>query len=79
MEHRCAAQRGDVRPVIDRPQLSVRLGDGAERGEEFELLRSLDGLLTQLNDVHAARIGGVDEVVEIPLTGPRVGAQVQLG
>lgn len=78
VEDRRAGDAGDVRAVVDRPQLPVPGCDLGKHVEDFELLAALDGLVAQLDDVDTAGVGGVDEVGEVALAGAGVGAEVEL-
>ena len=80
MEHRSPGQRGDVRPVIDGPQPPVALrAAGVQDLQQFQFLGRLEGLVAQLDDVHAAGEGGVHEVREVAAVLAGIGAEVQAG
>lgn len=79
VQHRRPGRRGDVGPVVDRPQPAVPLGSRAQDAEQLELLGRLDGLVAQLDDVDPTGVGRVDEGGEVAAVAAGVGADVQLG
>ena len=79
VEHGSPGERGDVRPVIDGPKPAVPVGRLAQDVQEFEFLGGLDALVPQLDDVHPAGKGGVDEVSKVAAVLAGIGAEVQAG
>jgi predicted aconitase with swiveling domain len=79
VENRGLGQGCDIRPVVDGPELAVLLGGVTEDLEEFQLLGGLDGLVPQLDDVHAPGEGRIQEFGEIAALRSGVGAQVEPG
>ena len=79
VQHGGTGDRGDVGAVVHRPQGAVAFGRIAEHGEQLELGGRLEPLVAQLDDVDAAREGGVDELGEVALPVAGVGAEVQAG
>lgn len=79
VQDRRTGDPGDVGPVVDGPQRAVPRRDLAQHAEDPELLATFQGLVPQLDDVHTAGVGGVDEVGEVALAGAGIGAEVELG
>ena len=79
MQHVGTDRAGDVRPVVHGEQRAMPVAGPAERRKERHLVRGLKALLPQLNDVYPGPENGVEEVCQVSLPLPRVGAQVQPG
>lgn len=79
VENGCAGDAGDIGSVIDRPELPVPGSNVGEDAEDVEFLSALQRLVPQLDDVHTAGVGGIDEAGEVALAGAGIGAEVQLG
>ncbi len=70
---------GNIGPVVDSPKPSVPLCDAPQDGQHLQFLGSFQGLVAELDDVHAAFESGVHEVLKIALLLTGIGAQVKAG
>jgi hypothetical protein len=77
VQHVGLRAEGDVGAVVDRPQPAVPAGGVGEHLAQRELLARLEPLLPQLYDVDAGRQHGVEELDQVALPSPAVGAQVE--
>lgn len=72
-----AGDARDVGAVVHRPERVVTGRRVREDAQEVELLAALQGLVAQLDDVDAASERSIHEIGEVPLTGARVGAEIE--
>jgi hypothetical protein len=77
VQHVGAHGAGDVGPVVDRQQRAVLVTAAPQHLQEGHLLPCLQALLPELDDIHPGAEHGVEEVRQVPLALPGVGALVQ--
>jgi len=54
-------------------------GNVGKHAEQLQLFGGIEGLVPQLDDVHTAGVGSIEELLEVPAVTARVGAKVKLG
>ena len=79
VKDRSRRQEGDVGPIVGGPEPTMALRDRSKNLEKFQLLSGFDGLVSQLDDVHAARERRVEKLREITAFFSGIGAEVKPG
>jgi hypothetical protein len=77
VQHLGTSGQRDVGPVVHRQQRPVAPAGVGEYLQGCQFGTRIQGLVPQLDDVHAAGQRRVDELGKIPTCGPRIRTQVQ--
>jgi hypothetical protein len=78
VKHRGPRDRRDIGAIVDRPRFFVPLRNLAQHRQQLELLGSLDGLVSELDDVYATGVSGLQKLGEVSLGLSGIRAEVEL-
>ena len=79
VQDRSRRKEGDIGPIVGGPEPTMALRDRSKNLEKLQFLGGFDGLVSQLDDVHAARERRVEKFREITTFFSSIGAQVKPG